>query len=82
MTGGDDNLIDPLFRNMIRAGALGGTLHLAMESTDGDISEDTSRLVGVSVWFGPGRMLNSRYVPLSQCSSIIICSNGHGRLCV
>ena len=67
MTSGDDNIIDPLFRNIIRTGALEGTLYFVMESTDGDISKDTPRLVEVSVWFGPGRTLNSGYVPLSQC---------------
>jgi hypothetical protein len=60
LTGGDDSLLDPLCRNMIRAGALEGALYFATENTDGDIAQDMSRLVGVTVWFGPGRTFNSR----------------------
>jgi hypothetical protein len=60
MTGGDHKLYDPLFRNMILAGALEGTLYFAMDNSDVGTLHEMSRLVGVSVWFQPGRTLNSR----------------------
>lgn len=49
MVGGDDSLLDPLFRAMIRCGALEGKLIIA--------TDDAERAIGVSVWFGPGHTI-------------------------
>ena len=64
MAGDDHKLYDPLFRNIILAGALEGNLYFAMDNSNVGTLYETSRLVGVSVWFQPGRSLNSRYALL------------------
>lgn len=51
MVGDDKNLMDPLFRSMIRAADLAGTIDLACDVSDSD------KIVGMAVWFGPGKSL-------------------------
>ncbi|KAK0460966.1 uncharacterized protein EV420DRAFT_1640471 [Desarmillaria tabescens] len=51
MVGDDKNLMDPLFRSMIRAANLAGTIDLAC-----DVS-NSNKIVGMAVWFGPGKSL-------------------------
>lgn len=60
MVGKNTALIDPLFRAMIRAGAIGATLYFAAL---GDIvHSDGSNIDGISLWAGPGQALWSTYV--------------------
>ncbi len=51
MVGDDKNLMDPLFRSMIRAADLAGTIDFAYDVSDSD------KIVGMAVWFGPGKSL-------------------------
>ncbi|KAG7449681.1 uncharacterized protein BT62DRAFT_600809 [Guyanagaster necrorhizus] len=51
LVGDDKNLMDPLFRPMIRAADLAGTIDLAS-----DVS-DSNKIVGTTVWFGPRKSL-------------------------
>ncbi|KAK0226225.1 hypothetical protein IW262DRAFT_752104 [Armillaria fumosa] len=51
MVGDDKNLMDPLFRSMIRAADLAGTIDLACDASDLD------KIVGMAVWFGPRKAL-------------------------
>ncbi|KAK0454670.1 hypothetical protein EV421DRAFT_1896593 [Armillaria borealis] len=51
MVGDDKNLMDPLFRSMIRAADSAGTIDLACDVSDSD------KIVGMAVWFGPGKSL-------------------------
>lgn len=64
MVGGDNTLIDPLFRSMLRGAAIGGKFIIA---TDG-----TGRIVGVSIWFGPGYSLFASSVGPSRAALILI----------
>ena len=70
MTGGDESLHEPLFRWMICAGVLEGTVCFARIDNAG--REDEPSLVGISVWFGPGRTFNSRYGLFPWCGLSIL----------
>ncbi|KAH7913506.1 hypothetical protein BJ138DRAFT_612912 [Hygrophoropsis aurantiaca] len=50
MTGGHDNLRDPLFRSMTRACLLAGETYIAT-------SDETGEIVGNALWFPPGKEL-------------------------
>lgn len=49
MTGGNDELRAPLFRSMVRAGALEGSFYIANDGSD--------KIFSIGIWFGPGRMM-------------------------
>lgn len=59
MVGGDNSLIGLLFRSMLRCGALDGKFIIA--------TDDIGRIVGVSVWFGPGCSLFASSVNAMLC---------------
>jgi hypothetical protein len=50
MVGGDESLKDPIFRAMIRAGELAGEVYFATDN-------DSHKVVGIAVWFPPGKSL-------------------------
>jgi hypothetical protein len=56
MTGGDQNLMKPLFNALVRAGAVEGVLY-----TLKDGSED---ILGAAIWYPPGVHFLATYVIL------------------
>jgi len=49
MTGGNDELRAPLFRSMVRAGALEGSFYIANDGSE--------KIFSIGIWFGPGKMM-------------------------
>lgn len=70
MIGGDNSLVEPLFRSMLRCAALDGIFIIATNKAE--------QIVGVSIWFGPGSILFGTLVglPLLLCMLFIFIYQG------
>ena len=54
MTGGDNKFRASLFRSVVRAGALEGSLYV--------VHDDSGKILSIGIWFGPGKMMFSTSV--------------------